>query len=109
MERTIRPSEKNLDIVLAQIRDQREDPTFLNISRKLKPSNWIYFTTEKECAAIMFALKKLRCYFDGHLLFIKQTNHNRLVWRKTRAGTNQRLLRWVQALQQFNYKIEHST
>ncbi|GBO39356.1 hypothetical protein AVEN_176662-1 [Araneus ventricosus] len=29
-----------------------------------------YYTTERECAAIIFAVKKLQCYLDGHTKFL---------------------------------------
>lgn len=100
-------SDVGLGIFLAQINDQGEEHPILYISRKLKQSEQNYCTTEKECAAIVYAVKKLRCYLDGHLPFIIQTDHNPLVWLKTHAWSNQRLMRWDLALQQFNYRIEH--
>ncbi|GBN97142.1 hypothetical protein AVEN_257226-1 [Araneus ventricosus] len=66
-----------------------------------------YSTTEKECAAILYGIKKLKGYIDGQTEFCIQTDHNPLVWLKKNAGTNQRLLRWELALQAHNYTIEH--
>lgn len=72
-------SDVGLGIVLAQINDQGDEHPILYISRKLKQSEQNYCTTEKECAAIVYVVKKLRCYLDGHLPFIIQTDHNPLV------------------------------
>ncbi|GBM94055.1 hypothetical protein AVEN_124556-1 [Araneus ventricosus] len=35
-----------------------------------------YSTTERECAAIIFAVQKLQCYLDGHTKFLIMTDHN---------------------------------
>ncbi|GFR16381.1 uncharacterized protein TNCT_460021 [Trichonephila clavata] len=66
-----------------------------------------YSTTEKECAAILYAIKKLKGYIDGQTEFYIQTDHNPLVWLKNNAGNNGRLLRWALALQSFNFTIMH--
>ncbi|GFW58716.1 hypothetical protein TNCV_378991 [Trichonephila clavipes] len=49
------------------------------LSKKLSLAEQKYSTTEKECAAIIFAVQKLKCYLDGHQKFVIQTDHNTLV------------------------------
>ncbi|GBL98923.1 hypothetical protein AVEN_165739-1 [Araneus ventricosus] len=66
-----------------------------------------YYTTERECAAIIFAVKKLQCYLDGHTEFLIMTDHNPLAWLKNNASLNPRLTRWALALQPYNYTVVH--
>ncbi|GBO13747.1 hypothetical protein AVEN_120130-1 [Araneus ventricosus] len=66
-----------------------------------------YSTTVRECAAIIFAVKKLQCYLDGHTKFLIMTNHNPLVWLKNNVSLNPRLMRWALALQPYNYTVVH--
>ncbi|GFU99283.1 retrovirus-related Pol polyprotein from transposon 17.6 [Trichonephila clavipes] len=49
------------------------------LCKKLSLAEQKYSTTEKECAAIIFAVQKLKCYLDGHQKFVIQTDHNPLV------------------------------
>lgn len=57
----------DLGIVWEQISEQGEEHLVLYISRKLKRSERKYCTTEKECFTIVYAVKMLRYYLDGHL------------------------------------------
>ncbi|GBL80026.1 hypothetical protein AVEN_48342-1 [Araneus ventricosus] len=66
-----------------------------------------YSTTGRECAAIIFAVKKLQCYLDGHTKFLIMTDHNPLVWLKNNVSLNPRLMRWALALQPYNYTVVH--
>ncbi|GBO33498.1 hypothetical protein AVEN_143952-1 [Araneus ventricosus] len=50
-----------------------------------------YSTTERECAAIIFAVKKLQCYLDGHTKFLIMRDYNLLVWLKNNMSLNPRL------------------
>ncbi|GFX65133.1 retrovirus-related Pol polyprotein from transposon 17.6 [Trichonephila clavipes] len=65
-----------------------------------------YCTTEKECASIVFAIKKLHYYLDGNP-FLVMTDHNPLVWLNRNVSSNPRLLRWALALQPYNFRIVH--
>ncbi|GFW95159.1 hypothetical protein TNCV_313631 [Trichonephila clavipes] len=51
----------------------------MSLSKKLSLAEQKYSTSEKECAAIIFAVQKLKCYLDGHQKFVIQTDHNPLV------------------------------
>ncbi|GFY32084.1 retrovirus-related Pol polyprotein from transposon 297 [Trichonephila clavipes] len=57
-----------------------------------------YCTTEKECASIVFAIKRLHYYLDGNS-FLVMTDHNPLVWLNRNVSSNPRLMRWALALQ----------
>ncbi|GFX45734.1 transposon Tf2-6 polyprotein [Trichonephila clavipes] len=96
-----------IGIVLAQRNDRGEEHPILYLSKKFSDAEKVYCPTEKECAAIVYAVKKLNCYLDGQQKFIIQTDHNPLVWLKTNAGTNPRLMRWSLALQPFNFEVIH--
>ncbi|GFV73806.1 transposable element Tcb2 transposase [Trichonephila clavipes] len=63
------------------------------LSKKLSLAEQKYSSTEKECATIIFAVQKLKCYLDGHQKFAIQTDHNPLVWLEKNTETNRRLLR----------------
>jgi hypothetical protein len=99
-------SDKGIGVVMAQKGPDNEDHPILYLSRKFTKTEQKFCTTEKECAGIIFAIKKLRHYLDGQKFTI-ETDHNPLVFLKTNSGQNPRLMRWALALQPFNYKIVH--
>ncbi|GFT30727.1 retrovirus-related Pol polyprotein from transposon 17.6 [Trichonephila clavipes] len=94
-------SNLGIGVVLSQICENEEHPIMF-LSKKLSLAEQKYSTTEKECAAIIFAVQKVKCYLDGHQKFVIQTDHNPLVWLEKNTGTNPRLLRWSLILQAFN-------
>ena len=67
-------------------------------SRVLSPPETKYCTTEKECLAIVWAIRKFRHYLIGAKFTLK-TDHQPLKWldsaRKSRAHS-QRLERWAE-------------
>ncbi|GFV43384.1 retrovirus-related Pol polyprotein from transposon 297 [Trichonephila clavipes] len=65
-----------------------------------------YCTTEKECASIVFAIKRLHYYLDGNS-FLVMIDHNPLVWLNRNVSSNPRLMRWALALQPYNFRIVH--
>ncbi|GFW40266.1 retrovirus-related Pol polyprotein from transposon 17.6 [Trichonephila clavipes] len=96
-------SNLGIGVVLSQVCENEEHPIMF-LSKKLSLAEQKYSTTEKECAAIIFAVQKLKSYLDGHQKFVIQTDHNTLVWLEKNTGTNPRLLRWALILQSFNYE-----
>ncbi|GFT35649.1 retrovirus-related Pol polyprotein from transposon 17.6 [Trichonephila clavipes] len=99
-------SNLGIGVVLSQV-CENEEHLIMFLSKKLSLAEQKYSTTEKECAAIIFALQKLKCYLDGHQKFVIQTDHNPLVWLEKNTGINPRLLRWSLILQAFNYEIAY--
>ncbi|GBO02120.1 hypothetical protein AVEN_123500-1 [Araneus ventricosus] len=87
---------------------KNEAHPILYLSKKFSDSQRKYGTTEKECTAIIYAIKKLKYYLDGQNFTI-ETDPNHLVWFKTNAGANPRLMRWSLALQLFQYKVIHKS
>ncbi|GFY56793.1 retrovirus-related Pol polyprotein from transposon 17.6 [Trichonephila inaurata madagascariensis] len=100
-------SDQRYGVVLTQKDDNGKEHPILFLSKKFTATERKYSTTEKECAAILYAIKKLKGYIDGQTEFYIQRDHNPLVWLKNNAGNNGRLLRWALALQSFNFTTTH--
>uniref|UniRef100_A0A8C5QAG7 Reverse transcriptase/retrotransposon-derived protein RNase H-like domain-containing protein n=1 Tax=Leptobrachium leishanense TaxID=445787 RepID=A0A8C5QAG7_9ANUR len=95
-----------LGAVLSQVGDDGGDHPVAFISRKLLPREVGYAAVEKECLALVWALRKFQPYVYGRS-FTVLTDHNPLVWLNRVAGENGRLLRWSLALQPFNFTIQY--
>ncbi|GBM95242.1 Retrovirus-related Pol polyprotein from transposon 412 [Araneus ventricosus] len=99
-------SDMGMGVVLSQLNEDKEEHPILYLSKKFSNVERKYCTTEKECASIIFAIKRLHYYLDGQNFTI-MTDHNPLVWLKSNASSNIRLMRWELALQPYNFKIIH--
>ncbi|XP_044147113.1 uncharacterized protein LOC122935406 [Bufo gargarizans] len=95
-----------LGAVLSQVGADGGEHPVAYISRKLLPREVSYAAIEKECLAVVWALKKLQPYLYGQA-FSLLTDHNPLVWLNRVAGDNARLLRWSLALQPFDFNIQY--
>ncbi|GFU95208.1 retrovirus-related Pol polyprotein from transposon 17.6 [Trichonephila clavipes] len=62
-------SNLGIGVVLSQVCENEEHPIMF-LSKKLSLAEQKYSTTEKECAAIIFAVQKLKCYLEGHQKFV---------------------------------------
>ncbi|CAM5087140.1 unnamed protein product [Natator depressus] len=85
--------------------DQQFHPVVF-LSKKLSERESHWSASEKECYAIVYALKKLCSYIWGQR-FHPQTDHAALKWLHTVKDTNKKVLRWSLALQDFDFKILH--
>ena len=85
---------------------EEEDQPIAYFSRKLLPREQAYSTVEKECLAIVLAVKHFKAYLLGHT-FIIQTDHRALRWLHQFKEKNARLTRWSLLLQPYNFTIEH--
>ncbi|GFX51068.1 retrovirus-related Pol polyprotein from transposon 17.6 [Trichonephila clavipes] len=81
-------SNHEIGVVLSQVCENEEHPIMF-LSKRLSLAEQKFSTTEKECAAIIFAVQKLKCYLDGHQNFAIQTDHNPLVWFDSRRRSGQ--------------------
>ena len=92
--------------VLSQLDEDGEERPVAYASRKLLPRETRYATIEKECLAIVWALKQFRIYLYG-MPFVIETDHKPLIWLQKMKDTNQRLTRWAITVQQYQYEIRH--
>ncbi|GBO19822.1 Retrovirus-related Pol polyprotein from transposon 297 [Araneus ventricosus] len=95
-----------MGVVLSQRDAENEEHPVLYLSKKISDAERKYSATEREWAAIIYAIKKLKYYLDGQIFTI-ETDHNPSVWLKSNAGSNPRLMRWSLELQPFQYKVIH--
>ena len=76
------------------------------ISRKLLDRETRYSTIERECLAIVWAVKKLSRYLLGSK-FQLQCDHKCLSYLQTSNFANPRICRWALALQEFVFDISY--
>ncbi|GFW87510.1 retrovirus-related Pol polyprotein from transposon 297 [Trichonephila clavipes] len=98
-------SEVGAGVVLSQ-RIEGEEHPIVFLSKKFSKAERNYSTMERELAAIIFGLKRLKHYLDGQK-FIIETDHNPLRYLNKMGSTNPRLQRWALSLQPFNFEIKH--
>ncbi|KZS03362.1 Uncharacterized protein APZ42_033935 [Daphnia magna] len=87
-----------IEAVLMQVRNGHPMPTCF-VSRVLNKSERNYTITEKECLAIVWAVKKFRPYIWGTKIVVK-TDHHALCWLMTKKELSGRLERWSLLLQE---------
>ena len=74
-------------------------------SRKLLDREKNYSAIEKECLAVVWAIKKYLQYLYG-VEFTLQTDHQPLVYINQAKFENSRVMRWAMYLQNFRIKVE---
>ena len=75
-------------------------------SRTLLPREQRYTVSERECLAIVEAIKSFRHYVHG-LKFVVVTDHSALRWLHNAKDLNSRLTRWSLKLLEFDFTIEY--
>ena len=91
--------------VLTQDFDDGEHPV-VYIHRVLTSAERNYLTTERECLALIWSIKKLRPYLEGSS-FRAITYHSALRWLQNLREPSGRLARRALGLQQWDVCIEH--
>ncbi|XP_031783173.1 uncharacterized protein LOC116416909 [Nasonia vitripennis] len=91
--------------VLTQEFDDGEHP-IVYVSRVLTAAEKNYTTTERECLALVWAIKKLRPYVEGYH-FTVITDHSALRWLRSLKEPSGRLARWALEVQQWDFDIIH--
>ena len=76
------------------------------INRVMSPAENNYSTTEKECLAMLWVIKKLRPSLEGYQ-FSMITDHSALKWLYKLKEPSGRLARWALQLQQWDFEIIH--
>lgn len=74
-------------------------------SRVLKPSEYSWSTTEKECFAIVYFVKKFRHYLSKP--FIIFSDHNSLRFVSTMRDSSRKMERWLNFLMQYSFEVHH--
>ncbi|KAK7090171.1 hypothetical protein V1264_010004 [Littorina saxatilis] len=74
-------------------------------SKKLSGAEKNYSTMEKECLAIVWGIKKFELYLQG-VKFVLQTDHKPLTYLNSAKFVNNRIMRWVMYLQNFDMRVE---
>ena len=75
-------------------------------NRKLTKAETNYSTVEKECLALVGAIRIFQVYLEGQK-FEVYTDHRPLLWMHRMKNHNQRLMRWLLAIDQFKFNIRH--
>ena len=75
-------------------------------SRILTSAERNYSVTERECLAVVWAIKKFRPYVEGYE-FKVVTDHSSLKWLCNRHNPTGQLGRWTLELQEYRFTIEH--
>jgi len=76
------------------------------LSRKFKPAECNYPTTEQELLAAVYALQEWRCYVEGSQ-FTVVTDHNPLTFFSTQATLSRRQARWQEYMSRFHFRWEY--
>ena len=99
-------SDYGIGAVLAQIDPQGNEHPIRYLSRKMTDTELRYTVSEKECLAIVWAIRKLYVYLYAKP-FILETDHKALKWLKSAKFANDRLARWALALQPYAFKVKY--
>jgi hypothetical protein len=75
-------------------------------SRLMTPSERNFSITEKECLALVWAVKKFRPFIWGCPIKIV-TDHHALCWLQSKSDLAGRLARWAMTLSEHKYTITH--
>ncbi|CAM5144060.1 unnamed protein product, partial [Eretmochelys imbricata] len=99
-------SDTGLGAVLMQEDEKGERHPIGYLSKKLLPREQHYAAIEKECLAMVWALKKLEPYLFGRH-FTVYTDHSPLTWLLQMKGANAKFLRWSLLLQDYDMDVVH--
>ena len=95
-----------LGAVLSQKDDDNRERVIAYASRSLNKAERNYGITDKECLAVIWAIKHFEQYL-GLLPFQVITDHSALKYLQTAKVPTGRRARWIMYLQQFDFEITH--
>ena len=97
----IAAQKKSLGALLAQQNDEGKENSLYYLSRTLNGAELNYFSIEKICLALMFAVKKLRHYLQAHSVrLISRTDPIKYLMSKSMLSG--RMAKWALLLQEFD-------
>jgi len=98
-------SDYGIGAILTQETEQGEK-VISYLSRTLSGAEKNYSRTEKECLAIVWAIRKLKPYLEGYH-FKVVTDHTVLKWLNNIESPSGRIARWALELQQYDFEIAY--
>lgn len=99
-------SDVGIGAVLTQLDDAGDEHPVAYASRTLSATERNYSATERECLAVVWAVRHFRAYVHG-AKFAVQTDHHALAWLRTMREPAGRLARWVYELQGYDFTITY--
>ena len=96
-------SDKGIGAVLMQESEGQNFP-ICYASKKLLAREQAYSVIERECLALVWAVKKFYVYLFGKQ-FIPETDHHPLAYLAKAKLNNDRVMRWALAMQPFKYMV----
>ena len=98
-------SNNSIGAVLSQVQND-EERVIAYASRLLSSAEKNYCVTRRELLAVVFFTKYFRPYLLGHEFTIR-TDHSALKWLKDTPEPIGQQARWLERLEEFNYRVEH--
>ncbi|EDW25277.1 GL27367 [Drosophila persimilis] len=98
-------SDYGLGSLLPQ-KTERGERVISYASRTLTGPERNYLATEKECLAIVWAIRQLRSYLEGYR-FKAVTDHMALKWLNSIESPSGRVARWALELQQYVFEVAY--
>ena len=96
-------SDKQIGAALLQAVQQILHPVYY-LSRTLDVHEQRYSVPEKECLALVWAIKHFRHYLHGKK-FIVRTDHRCLVWLMRHKDPTSKLMKWILQLQEYDFMV----
>ena len=96
-------SDTGLGAILKQDHNGEKFPE-VYLSRKLLPREQRYSVVEKECLALVWAVKSLNTYLWGRE-FVIETDHAPLLYLNRARSENGKLMRWSLLLNQYRFQL----
>ena len=92
--------------VLYQEKNQDERSIIAYTSAKFSSTEKRYHINEKECLAIIWALKRFRPYLENRRVIVR-TDSKCLIWLNKMKDSREKLVRWAILLQEFDIEFQH--
>lgn len=99
-------SDVGIGAVLFQEDETGGEHPIAYFSKKLTSAQKNYSVTERECLAVVMAVKRFRPYIEL-MHFVIITDHSSLKWLMSQRDLSGRLARWSLQLQAFSFEIRH--